>query len=143
MSDAAPETVVSMKMTGDDLLAGDTTELSGPVSPVDQELVVVTTWTTDRLATDFADLNLPQIGTPAQWSVADFGPRVSMRLHQTPTVDVDHVIAGRIELGLEVGSVTLEAGDSVVIPGLMHFWRTHEEGCSVLFSSLPLVTPPS
>ncbi|TMK56268.1 MAG: cupin domain-containing protein [Actinobacteria bacterium] len=66
----------------------------------------------------------------ARWIFVEYGGSLEAAIHQTDTIDYDVVIDGSLELILEDGtSVTLEAGDSVVIPGIMHGWRSGPNGC--------------
>ena len=51
-------------------------------------------------------------------------------MHSTNTIDLQYVIDGEMDLLLEDGVVQLRAGDSVVIPGIEHAWRTHEKPCT-------------
>ena len=55
-------------------------------------------------------------------------------LHWTRSTDLDFVISGQMELILETMSVTLEPGDSVVLPGVIHNWKAGPEGCLMLVS---------
>ena len=55
-------------------------------------------------------------------------------LHWTRSTDLDFIISGQMELILETMSVTLEPGDSVVLPGVMHNWKAGPEGCLMLVS---------
>ena len=59
------------------------------------------------------------------------GPNISIPdMHNTPTLDILCIAAGSIELILEDGtSTTATGGDVIVIPAVMHAWRTGAEGC--------------
>jgi quercetin dioxygenase-like cupin family protein len=75
--------------------------------------------------------------------VVRFPPNRRTPLHRTDTLDYEVIVAGRIALHADRGSVDLEAGDLVVIPGLRHFWATGDEECTVAVSWLSLgMTPP-
>jgi len=49
----------------------------------------------------------------------------------TDSIDCDTVLGGHVELGLEAGSVLLEPGDLVLIPGLAHRWLAGDEGSTL------------
>jgi quercetin dioxygenase-like cupin family protein len=75
--------------------------------------------------------------------VVRFPPNCRTPLHRTDTLDYEVIVAGRIALHADRGSVELEAGDLVVIPGLRHFWATGDQDCTVAVSWLSLgMTPP-
>lgn len=76
----------------------------------------------------------PEFDTPAgetSWIVTQMGPHLDVPMHSTPTVDYGLVLAGRVELGLETGSVSLGPGDTVVVDAVLHSWRTGPEGCVI------------
>lgn len=57
----------------------------------------------------------------------------SSTMHATDTLDVNVIIQGSVELLLEEGrSVTLNKGDSVVLPGNEHGWRAGPEGVTMI-----------
>jgi quercetin dioxygenase-like cupin family protein len=58
-------------------------------------------------------------------------PGASIDLHRTDSIDCDTVLGGHVELGLEAGSVLLEPGDLVLIPGLAHRWLAGDEGSTL------------
>jgi quercetin dioxygenase-like cupin family protein len=62
------------------------------------------------------------------WKFVTYQPDASVDMHRTDTLDCDVVLRGRIELGLETGSIELLPGDLVLIPGLAHRWRAGSEG---------------
>lgn len=49
-------------------------------------------------------------------------------LHRTDAISFSTLISGSIELVLDIGSVALSPGDSIVLPGVMHGWRVGESG---------------
>ncbi|RKT55629.1 cupin domain-containing protein [Saccharothrix australiensis] len=71
-------------------------------------------------------------GTGFTWRFTRWGRDVESGFHTTETLDLIHVLSGRIELLLDDRSVALEAGDSVVIPGLRHAWRTGDSEPTLL-----------
>ena len=86
------------------------------------------------------DIGLPS-GAP-RWLVVHFPPESGVpanathvpSLHWTRSTDLDFIISGQMDLILETMSVTLEPGDSVVLPGVMHSWKAGPEGCLMLVS---------
>ena len=74
------------------------------------------------------------VGCPpgaASWRFVRHPPGGSFTIHRTDTVDIDVVMDGQVELGLEEGSIDLATGDMVVIPAVAHSWRAGPEGCTV------------
>ncbi|MBP2328682.1 quercetin dioxygenase-like cupin family protein [Kibdelosporangium banguiense] len=73
------------------------------------------------------------LGTGITWLYSTWGAHTESGFHQTKTLDLVFVVAGSIELLLEDESVILlEQGDTVVIPGLVHAWRTGEHRPTLL-----------
>jgi quercetin dioxygenase-like cupin family protein len=64
-----------------------------------------------------------------KWILTELGPDLRAPMHETPTVDYAVIIAGQVELGLEDGTVTLQAGDVVLVNGVRHSWRAGPDGC--------------
>ena len=103
---------------------------------------IVDVWETDGLPTP----NMPDpMATPRPFSIEPPGTGFRIRyfvwganldssaMHTTDTLDINHVISGEVELLLEEGrSVTLQAGDSVVIPGVPHGWIAGPQGVTML-----------
>ena len=54
--------------------------------------------------------------------IVSFGPGVAPRNHRTDSIDYAVVIAGEIDMELDVGSVHLKAGDVLVQRGTTHNW---------------------
>lgn len=75
------------------------------------------------------DLSAGQI----RWTMAAFGPNVALDMHRTSTIDMNTVISGSITIEADNGSATLDAGDSALILGSRHGWRTGEAGATVSF----------
>ena len=73
------------------------------------------------------------------WRVVRMDPLREDAPHETATTDIDTVLFGWIELVLDTGRVRLNAGDSVVIPGVPHGWSVGPEGCvlSVVMHAAP------
>jgi mannose-6-phosphate isomerase-like protein (cupin superfamily) len=53
-----------------------------------------------------------------------YGGGYEVPMHSTTSIDYDVVLSGSIELRTADGAVQLEQGDSVVILGGEHAWRT-------------------
>jgi quercetin dioxygenase-like cupin family protein len=111
----------------------------GTVDPGAGSSVVNELWalTDDPSATiDDPTLGLESFGVdvpPGQtrWIITQMGPGLTAPMHSTPTVDYGVVVAGDVELGLEGGSVRLDAGDSVVVNGVEHSWLAGPNGCVI------------
>jgi mannose-6-phosphate isomerase-like protein (cupin superfamily) len=76
------------------------------------------------------------IATPplgALWLEMKFDGPYETEFHRTDSIDFHYIVAGEVELMLEDGSVTLRAGDSVVVPGVIHRWRSELSWHSSLF----------
>jgi quercetin dioxygenase-like cupin family protein len=66
--------------------------------------------------------------------VVSFGPGVAPRNHRTDSIDYGVVIAGEIDMELDVGSVHLKAGDVLVQRGTIHNWvNTGTQPCVIAF----------
>lgn len=75
---------------------------------------------------DLLDTASPPGGT--KWLILGWEPNTLRTTVRTNTLDYDTVLEGSCELMLETGSVELEAGDCVVIPGTVHGWRAGPQG---------------
>jgi quercetin dioxygenase-like cupin family protein len=82
-------------------------------------------------------VEVPDIGS--RWIVVTWPPNADAYMHRTDTLDFDVVLSGQLTLVLEDGEVVLDAGDSVVIPGVRHGWRAGSDGCvtSAVLLALP------
>ncbi|WP_244892740.1 cupin domain-containing protein [Mycobacterium asiaticum] len=78
-------------------------------------------------AADTLDLGVPP--GAVNWKMIDYGPGVEFSMHHTDTVDFDLVLAGSVELILDDGAHPLAAGDTAVVTGVDHAWRTGPAGC--------------
>ena len=86
---------------------------------------------------EFVDIPAPE-GT-MRWMRVRFLPNETRRVHHTDTIDCHTVVGGRIEALLDDGAHMLEVGDSLMMMGVDHGWRTGPEGCVV--SMILLGTP--
>jgi mannose-6-phosphate isomerase-like protein (cupin superfamily) len=87
--------------------------------------------------------HLLPIPTPpggALWLEMKFDGYYETEFHRTDSIDFHYMVDGKVELILENGSVTLEKGDTVLIPGVVHRWRTDTSWHSSL---LVIGVPPS
>jgi hypothetical protein len=57
-------------------------------------------------------------------------------MHNTFTVDFDHVISGPVQCVLDKGTVELQSGDSIVLRGANHTWVNPGEHDAVLLYAL-------
>ncbi len=118
---------------GDDLLAGTRSMIDGVGEPGSRQATAGIVWSSDGDVPLFLDGPPPsESGWRVEWHRTVFGPNTSARKHTTPTFDVDLVISGEVDLLLENGDVHLEPGDTVVIPGVVHGWRTGSSPCDFI-----------
>ena len=71
-----------------------------------------------------------------RWIVVRYVPDQAFPMHHTETTDLDVVLEGTIELGLDDGTHHLRTGDCVVIEGVDHSWRAGPEGCVLSVMSI-------
>jgi quercetin dioxygenase-like cupin family protein len=83
------------------------------------------------------DMHLPP--GSIRWLGAYFPPNHAVPVHHTDTLDFVNVLAGRIEFVLDDGPHELRAGDSLLVKGVDHGWRTGGESCTI--SGVMLGTP--
>ena len=76
---------------------------------------------------EFVDIPVPH--GMLRWYRIRFVPNETRRVHHTDTIDCHTVVAGSIELLLDDGAHRLDPGDSAMVTGVDHGWRTGEEGC--------------
>ncbi|HXY94136.1 MAG TPA: hypothetical protein VEP49_16785 [Acidimicrobiia bacterium] len=118
--------------------------------PAREQVVVETLASTDELPPRLpemlvaqaptADIGVEQAGT--KWLIVKWPPNVDAYFHRSDTLDYDVVLSGEVTLLLEDGEVVLRAGDSVVIPGVLHGWRSGAEGCVSMAMLVALQNPP-
>src|SRR5207248_6732367 len=66
--------------------------------------------------------------------VVEYQPGVAPRMHRTETIDYAVVIAGEIDMQLDIGSVRLRAGDVLVQQATLHDWVNRgSEPCRIAF----------
>jgi quercetin dioxygenase-like cupin family protein len=75
----------------------------------------------DPVAIPYGVIDPPPTGLYAE--VVTYQPGYEYPWHQTASVDLIIVVAGRLELGVETGATVLEVGDCVVQRGTRHKWR--------------------
>jgi mannose-6-phosphate isomerase-like protein (cupin superfamily) len=76
------------------------------------------------------------IATPphgALWLEMKFDGYYETEFHRTDSIDFHYIVGGEVELILEDGSVTLRTGDSAMLPGVLHRWRSEKSWHSNLF----------
>jgi quercetin dioxygenase-like cupin family protein len=111
----------------------------GTVDPGARSSVVNELWalggdpsvTTDDPTVDLDAFSADVAAGETKWIITQMGPGLSAPMHSTPTIDYGLVVAGDVELGLEHGSVHLQAGDAVVVNGVEHSWLAGPEGCLI------------
>jgi hypothetical protein len=77
---------------------------------------------------EFPLLNTGSTPGSSRWLILGWEPNVVRTTVRTNTLDYDTVLEGSCELILESGSVWLGVGDSVMIPGTVHGWRSGPDG---------------
>jgi quercetin dioxygenase-like cupin family protein len=70
--------------------------------------------------------------------LVSFGPGRESGFHYTHTIDFELVVSGEVTLILEDGEIVLRAGDSAVVPGVVHAWRGGPDGCELAIFLLGL-----
>ncbi|MCY4036691.1 MAG: hypothetical protein OXF64_04480 [bacterium] len=63
-----------------------------------------------------------------RWLFSRVAPGQCWEMHATPTIDLDVIIEGEMDLILDSGTVTLRAGDSALVTG-RHGSRGGPDGC--------------
>jgi hypothetical protein len=88
-------------------------------------------------AADILDLGV--VPGAVNWKMIDYGPGVSFSMHHTDTLDLDQVLAGSVELMLDDGMHALQVGDTAVVTGVDHAWRTGPDGCRLSVVSIGII----
>jgi quercetin dioxygenase-like cupin family protein len=139
ISDGLPEDLWLMRAGADgNLLDGSRTSVADRHDPADGEAFNVDSWTVTPAMVGTGRRDVGESGELCRWIHTVFGARTHAHLHATPTYDVDLIVAGEVELLLETGGVLLRAGDTVIIPGVVHGWRTGHQQCSFMCTMYPL-----
>jgi mannose-6-phosphate isomerase-like protein (cupin superfamily) len=76
------------------------------------------------------------IATPphgALWLEMKFDGYYETEFHRTDSIDFHYIVGGEVELILEDGGVTLRAGDTAMLPSVLHRWRSEKSWHSNLF----------
>jgi quercetin dioxygenase-like cupin family protein len=120
-------------------------EPSGDLSPPGPgEVVIAELWATGPHLPPFAadptlaeqQWDVESAPGTSKWRLVMMGAGWQAPMHHTSTVDYDVVLSGELELLLEEGTVTLRAGDTVVLPGVAHGWRAGPDGASMVVTML-------
>lgn len=90
---------------------------------------------------DTLDLGVPP--GAINWKIIDYVPGVAFSMHHTDTVDLDLVLSGSVELLLDDGAHPLAAGDTAVVTGVDHAWRTGPDGCRLSVMSVGVAAESS
>lgn len=69
----------------------------------------------------------------ALWLEMKFDGHYETEFHRTDSIDFHYIVSGEVELILEEGSVTLKAGDTAILPGIVHRWLSSVSWHSNLF----------
>ena len=64
------------------------------------------------------------------------GPGGEIPMHHTETIDVVCIASGAIDLVLQDGRVSLQAGDTVVMQGDEHGWQNPHDEAAVIIGSM-------
>jgi quercetin dioxygenase-like cupin family protein len=107
-------------------------------------------WSTQGFPVDnngSEDPSRKKIGTTVDngtvFRVVSFGPGVAPRNHRTDSIDYAVVIAGEIDMELDVGTVHLKAGDVLVQRGTIHNWVNNGTTPCVIAFTLVSAKPAS
>ena len=110
----------------------------GSVSP--GEAIVHQLWRTDpETAPGGSDptvvMDTPEFETPSgatSWIVTEMGPGLEVPKHSTATIDYGFVVRGDVQMGLDTGTITLRAGECVLVDGVTHSWTAGPDGCVIV-----------
>jgi quercetin dioxygenase-like cupin family protein len=78
-----------------------------------------------------------------RWFRAVMKPNQRIETHRTHTVDLVLVVEGSVDLVLDDGTHSLDAGDCVAVTGVDHGWVAGTTGCVMIAVILGAVSPPS
>jgi quercetin dioxygenase-like cupin family protein len=126
------------------IVTGTDAEGKSAVLRVDdlEDGVSTTLWTTSE-APPHVDRPAPEPAfdsgcgpSSTSWRIWSLAPGSDLPLHRTNTLDHDTVLEGEATLVLEAGEIDVHAGDCIVIPDVLHGWRSGARG---LVASLLLV----
>lgn len=78
-------------------------------------------------------LHIPTPPNGALWLEMKFDGYYETEFHRTDSIDFHYIVAGEVQLILEHGSVTLRTGDTAMLPGVVHRWRSEKSWHSNLF----------
>jgi len=67
----------------------------------------------------------------ADFLVVQMPARVEHPMYHTDTLNFHTILAGSVELVLDDGPHALEVGDTLVLPGIDHGWRTGPKGLTM------------
>jgi quercetin dioxygenase-like cupin family protein len=70
----------------------------------------------------------------ALYRIYTWSPGQRSPMHRTITTDFDVVLEGSLEMVLETETVTLNAGDCAVLPGIAHAWVSGADGAIVMYN---------
>ena len=62
-------------------------------------------------------------------------------IHYTDTLNFHTIVAGSVDIVLDDGPHRLEAGDSLVMPGIDHGWKAGPSGCTQTIMNLGSARP--
>ena len=99
------------------------------------EALISRLWATDETLLDQVLERTGKGTLNFNWSHAVLGPNCEMPFHRTQTIDIDHILKGDIELAADDRSVRLHPGDTAIILGAFHSWKTFDEPCTFLRSN--------
>jgi len=77
----------------------------------------------------------------ADFLVVQMPANVEHAMYHTDTLNFHTILSGSVELVLDDGSHALERGDSLVLPGIDHGWRTGPEGLTMAVLLLGAARP--
>lgn len=116
-------------------------------SPVRQgEVVVAELWGTEGIpAQSYEDPTLHAATFDVEcrpgatrWRLVQMGPYRTSASHRTGTLDYDVVLSGWVDLSFENCEVRLSPGDTVILPGVVHTWRTGDVACTMAVAMIGL-----